>query len=222
MSSSRTGRIMFGASAAADTWGSVTGLAAVVTVGVTLAVGLMAILHVLDPALDPVERPTSEYAVGPFGYLMTAVFLSLFVATWALIVGLRRDVRSEAVPRVGIGFLAAWSIGLLVAAAFPIDAEGAAATTAGTVHAINGPLTFLALVVGMALVSHRLRQDARWRATRRIAWPLSLLTILEFVLAGAARAAGMAGIAQRLLLLTVAAWFLVVAHRLRANARTAG
>jgi hypothetical protein len=42
---------------------------------------------------------------------------------------------------VGLGFLVIWSIGLLVAAAFPIDLEGAPETLAGTIHSINGPLT---------------------------------------------------------------------------------
>lgn len=191
--------------------------------GTLAAVGLMAVLHVLDPALDPAQRPTSEYAVGPFGYLMTAVFLLLSVSTWALIAGLRRDLDGPALSRPGLAFLAAWGVGLLVAAAFPIDPEGAPATLAGTIHSIAGPVTFVSLVAGMGLVSRRLVHDARWVATRRIVWPLALLTIPEFLIGGAARAAGAgAGIAQRVMLLTVATWFVLVARRLRVNTRDVG
>ncbi len=201
----------------------VAGLALVTIAGTVTAVAFMAVLHVLSPGFDPVQRPTSEYAVGPFGYLMTAVFLCLSAATWALIAALRRDLAESALSRVGIGFLAVWGVGLLVAAAFPIDLDGAPATTAGTIHSIAGPLTFMSLVVGMVLVSRRLKHDERWTATRRIIWPLALLTFVGFLVGGAARAAGTgAGIAQRTMLLMVAAWFVFIALRLRANARGAG
>lgn len=195
-------------------------LGSVTIVGTVGAVGLLAALHVLDRSLDPTQRPTSEYAVGPFGYLMTAVFLLLSLATWALIAGLRRDLDDRARSRVGLAFLAAWAVGLLVAAAFPIDPEGAVPTTTGTVHTIAGPLTFLSLLVGIVLVSRRLQHDERWFRTRRIVWPLAALTVVEFIVGVATRAAGTgAGIAQRIMLLTVAIWFVVVAHRLRAGAR---
>jgi hypothetical protein len=36
---------------------------------------LIIILHFLRPDLDPPQRPTSEYAVGNYDYLMTVAFL---------------------------------------------------------------------------------------------------------------------------------------------------
>lgn len=191
--------------------------------GTVIAVALIAVLHVLNPGLHPAQRPTSEYAVGPFGYLMTAAFVSWSVATWALITGLRRHLPAQATSRVGIGLLSMWGVGLLVAAMFPIDPEGAATTTAGTVHSLAGPLTFISLVTGMVLISRRLKRDERWIATHRVVWPLALITIPEFLVGGVTRAAGAgAGIAQRVMLLTVASWFVLVAHRLCSNARGGG
>ena len=81
-------------------------------------------MHFIRPDINPIERPTSKYAVGPFGYLMTSAFLSLSVGTWALVLGLRRDLRHSSPFRIGTTFLALWGVGLLVAATFPIDPEG--------------------------------------------------------------------------------------------------
>jgi Protein of unknown function (DUF998) len=177
-------------------------------------------MHFLSPDFDPIQRPTSEYAVGPFGYLMTSAFIALSVATWALIMGLSRDLAEPAQSPVGLVLLGVFGIGLLVAATFPIDLEGAPQTLAGTIHSINGPIAFLSLIVGTNLISRKLKHDERWRPTHRLASVLALIMIPEFLAGGitAARETG-AGIAQRILILTFATWYVVVAMRLRANAK---
>jgi hypothetical protein len=118
--------------------------------------------------------------------------------------------------------LGVWGIGLLIAAIFPIDLEGAPKTLAGTIHSINGPLTFLSLVVGVNLVSRGFREHENWRPIYRYASVLALLMIPMFVAGGvaAARESG-AGIAQRILIVTFAAWFLITSGRLRSNATRA-
>jgi len=197
-------------------------LATVAIVGTACFVALIASLHFLSPDFDPIERPTSEYARGPFGYLMTLAFVSLSLSTWALVIGLHRDLSEPARSRLGLIFLGVWGIGLLVAATFPIDLEGAPETLAGTIHSINGPLVFLSLIVGTNLVSRGFKHDVRWRSIHRVASVLALVMIVEFVAGGmaAARETG-AGIAQRILVVTLATWFVVTALRLRANAMEA-
>jgi hypothetical protein len=197
-------------------------LATVAALGTAYFVVVIAALHFLRPGINPVERPTSEYAVGPFGYLMTSAFVSMSLGTWALVVGLQRDLSRSRLHRVGLGFLGVWGIGLLVAATFPIDVQGAPTTLAGTIHRINGPLTFLSLVVGTNLVSRGFKHDVTWRPIYWFAAVLALLMIAEFVAGGlmAARGSG-AGIAQRVMLVTLATWFLITAARLRSNATRA-
>jgi hypothetical protein len=80
-------------------------LATVAILGTAYFVAAIAVLHLLRPDINPVERPTSEYAVGPFGYLMTSAFISLSLGTWALVVGLHRDLSLARLHRVGLGFL---------------------------------------------------------------------------------------------------------------------
>jgi hypothetical protein len=194
-------------------------LAGVAIAGTTYFVVVIAAMHFLSPDISPVQRPTSEYATGPFGYLMTSAFVALSVASWALVVGLRRDIPPQGIHRIGLGFLGVWGVGLLVAATFPIDPEGAPRTLAGTVHSINGPLTFLSLVVATNLVSRGFRQDEDWRPIHRFASVLALLMIPEFIAGGlaAARESG-AGIAQRVLIVTFATWFLLTSTRMRSIA----
>jgi hypothetical protein len=150
---------------------------------------------------------------------MTSAFIALSVSTWALIIGLRRDLSEPARSRLGLGLLGVFGIGLLVAAAFPADLEGAPQTFAGTVHTINGALTFLSVVVGANLVSRRLKHDDKWQPTHRIASVVALIMIPVFLAGGAAAARETGGgIAQRVLLVTIAAWFVLIAMRLRSNA----
>ncbi|MEX2537749.1 MAG: DUF998 domain-containing protein [Actinomycetota bacterium] len=194
-------------------------LAAVAILGTAYFVVDIVGMHFLSPEISPVHRPTSEYATGPFGYLMTSAFVSLSLGTWALVLGLRRDLPSAGPHRVGLVFLGIWGIGLLVAATFQIDPEGASDTVSGTIHSINGPLTFLSLVIGTNLVSRGFKQDVRWSSIHRLASGLALFMIPAFVVGGltAARESG-AGIAQRVLIVTFASWFLLVAARLWSNA----
>ena len=150
-------------------------LATITIIGTTYFALVIVAMHFVRPDINPIDRPTSEYAVGPFGYVMTSAFLSLSVGTWALVLGLRRDQPHRGPLRIGTTFLALWGVGLLVAATFPIDLEGAPQTLPGAIHGINGPLTFLSLTIGMNLVSRGFKSDPRWRQIRRFALALALL-----------------------------------------------
>jgi bacteriorhodopsin len=103
---------------------------------------------------------------------------------------------------------------------FPIDLDGAPQTMAGTIHAINGPLTFLSLTLGVILVSWRFKHHTGWRPFHRLAVILSLVMLLEFVAVPVAMAteSGLAGLIQRIFLVTFVTWFIVTAMRLRSIA----
>jgi hypothetical protein len=173
-------------------------------------------MHVLSPAIDPVNRPTSDYATGPFGYLMTSAFLALSLATWCLVLGVNRSLRPQGTQRVGLAFLGWFGIALLIAAAFPIDAEGAPHTVHGLVHGINGPLAFFSLTLATNFISRLFRLQATWRPIHRLASGLARLMIPAFIVTGAAAAAGTGvGIAQRVMIAIFATWFFIVGSRLR-------
>ena len=186
--------------------------------GTTFFLIVIVAMHILSPDIDPVHRPTSEYATGPFGYLMASAFLALSLATWVLVAGLNEDLRPRGAERIGLFFLAWFAIALLIAAAFPLDPEGAPRSLAGTIHRINGPIAFLSLTLGTNFTSRLFRRHDAWRPVFRIASALALLMIPEYFAGGFTAAQGTsAGIAQRILIVTFASWYLVVGSRLRSN-----
>lgn len=85
---------------------------------------------------------------------------------------------------------------------------------------IDGPLTFLGLTAAALLVSWRFKHDERWRPFHRFALTLSLVMLALFIVGflNISRGLGFAGLAQRIMLVTMATWFLPTAARLRSLA----
>lgn len=198
----------------------VAGIATVSIAAVAYFAMIIVALHFLRPDLNPLSHPTSAYAVGPYGFLMTSAFFSMSMASLALVIGLYQGVPQLARSRIGLGLLGVWSVGVLIAMIFPIDLEGAPQTISGTIHQTSGPLTFLSLTAGMFLVSWRFKQDEKWRPFYRTALILSLVmlaayigTFLSFI-----TGSGLLGLAQRIALATAVTWMILTAARLRSEA----
>jgi Protein of unknown function (DUF998) len=198
----------------------VAGMATVAQVGVASFALIIVALHFLRPDLNPISRPTSEYAVGPYNFLMTSAFFSMSVASLALVVALYQGVPPAARSRAGLVLLGAWAVGVLIAMIFPMDAEGAPQTISGAIHQTDGPPTFLSLTIGMILVSWRFKHSEKWRPLYRPALVLSVVflaaflgTFLSFV-----TGTGLLGLAQRIALATAVIWMILVAARLRSAA----
>jgi hypothetical protein len=189
-------------------------------VGITYFVVIIIALHFLRPDLNPIQRPTSEYAVGPYGWLMTSAFFSMSVASSALVIGLSQGVSQPARSRIGLGLMGLWGVGVLIAMFFPIDPDGAPQTLSGTIHRINGPLAFLSLTVGVILVSRRFKHDEQWRSFHRPALMLSLVMLTWFIATpvSIATESGLAGLCQRIFLATFVTWFVLTVARLRSVA----
>jgi Protein of unknown function (DUF998) len=88
----------------------VASIATVAIAGIAYFVVIIVALHVLRPDLNPIQRPTSEYAVGPYGFLMTSAFFSMSVASFALVIGLSQGVSQPARSRIGLGLLGLWGV----------------------------------------------------------------------------------------------------------------
>lgn len=173
-------------------------------------------LHFLRPETDPIARTTSEYAVGPYGYVMSTAFFAMSTAMLGLVMALRRRAPAEVRSRWGLALLTWWGVAVLVAMVFPIDVDGAARTTAGTIHRINGPIGFLAVTAGAFLLSRRFGRHERWHPIHRPAMALSVVIMAAFVALAATLAtqSGFAGLAQRVALATLVGWVLLVTNPL--------
>lgn len=128
----------------------------------------VAALHGLKPDVDPSWHFISEYAIGEYGWIMTAAFALLAVSHVAAFVMLRSQLRTRA-GRIGLAMLLVGAVGLTIAALFaadPITTAADEATTVGQLHNLGGTLG-LATPLAVALVTWRLVRSPAWASARR-------------------------------------------------------
>jgi hypothetical membrane protein len=201
----------------------------------TLAVMLIIVaLHAVKPEFEPSWRFISEYAVGPYGWLMKLAFLIWAASCAALALALRREVQST-FGKAGVAVLLIVAAALVGAGLFPQDPVTAApdqASTAGKLHAIASMIGIPGTPIAAMLISSSLwRTNPAW-APHRMAimgsahatW-ISLLLMVAYLMWAVPRAGGFnpevwAGWMNRLVVATYLAWLWVVAHRLIANSRS--
>jgi hypothetical protein len=127
-------------------------------------------------------------------------------------------VASVAAPAV---FLV-MTLGVILAAIFPMDAPGATHTLVGRLHVVGGFLVFPWMPLALLLVARRFRRDPRWRpySTYTLATGLFCLATIVFFLLFVGPPgmsprvfSGLAGLVQRLQLVPFFIWIALVARR---------
>jgi hypothetical membrane protein len=141
-------------------------LAVVAIAGVIYFVVAVVVLHILRPDYDPARRVISNYAVGPYGFLMTIAFLAPAMSQFGLALGLYRGMAIGSRSRIGMMLLGIAGLGDLLSAIFPTDVtpNDTPVTTIGVIHILAGVIGFLCLLVAMFLLSRRFKQDMRWQS----------------------------------------------------------
>lgn len=145
---------------------------------------LLAALLFLRPDLDPYWHTISEWAIGPYGWVMTLAFLLSALSYAALWFLLRSQIRGL-LGRMGLGILLICGIGTVGVGLFTTDPLGTppdAITTRGMIHMIAGfgalmLLPFAALLINLSLA---LKNQA-WASARRILLWTGLLPLLGLV-----------------------------------------
>jgi hypothetical protein len=195
----------------------------VIRLGTGVFVAGLALLHVLQPDLDPRWRYPSEYALGEHGWLMTAAFLGLgvaFLAAARALAGFSHGRRLT--RRAAQALLLIAGSGPFVAAVFqtdPITVPPEAATTTGTLHQTGASLS-AAIPLAVLLVWLVLRRQPGWARIRLPVLSASLIALASSV-AAAVVVAGYAdsphgperldGLALRVELASTSMWLLVLA-----------
>lgn len=130
--------------------------------GIGLFVVLVLSLHILQPDVNVLTVPVSEYVLGPWGWLMTVAFFSLALGSWATYRTVRYTA-SFAGWRLGSLLLNAWIGGVAVAGCFPTDAHTVALTWHGVLHGAAATIAFFSLIfVELALVRRPVGRLLRW------------------------------------------------------------
>ena len=171
------------------------------------------ILHFLRPEYNPVNHAVSNYAVGPYGYLMTFAFYALALSLLALAFGLIRSLIFINQARVAVLLLCLASIGMVVMGIFPGDVHALhpPATISGVIHWTAAGISFLSIMIAAFLLSSSFKTDERWQAFERPCFELALAMVGALLLYGELALVGWIGIGQRVYIAVCLLWLLVLA-----------
>ena len=131
---------------------------------------LLIALIFLRPDLAPSWHTISEWAIGPYGWIMSGAFLISALSYAALFVMLKSQLHGS-LGCVGLGILLICVIGATGVGMFTTDPMPLhfPLSTRGTLHVILGTsqlvlLPFAALLINLSLA----RNNAAWRSARRV------------------------------------------------------
>jgi len=144
---------------------------------------LLIVLIFVRPDLAPSWHTISEWAIGPYGWTMSAAFLISALSYAALFVMLKSQLHGT-MGRLGLGILLICVIGATGVGIFRTDPMPLhfPLSARGTLHAIFGTsqlalLPFAALLINLSLA----RNNEAWRSARRVLLWTSGLPLLGFL-----------------------------------------
>lgn len=138
-----------------------------------IALLLLTSLHILSPEFDPSWRMVSEYANGQYGLVLSLMFASWAVSSWALAFAIWSQV-STRVGKIGLVLLIAAGVGEAMASVFDINHQ--------PFHDIAGYIGILCLPVAAMLISVSLGRIQPWSAARKVLLWTANLTWMSVVL----------------------------------------
>jgi hypothetical protein len=146
---------------------------AIVATGATIF--LLVSLHALSPEFSPSWRMISEYAFGHYAWVLSFMFLSWGIGSWALVVAIWSQVHTKA-GKVGLWFLIIAGIGEAMASVFDISHP--------IRHGIAGLLGVIGFPIAALLLSVALGRNQTWSTARRpLLWIANLSWISVVLLA---------------------------------------
>lgn len=181
-------------------------LSLIATASVAYCAVTFGMLHLLDPATDAVGRASSEYVLGPYGYLMTSVYL-IFALALTLIAIATVRIAQKRIPCVPF-LIASGALG--VSSVYPTDRGLTPTTATGAVHNVAGLLAFLSIVVGAVWLTRVLGRSTtlagRTVALKIFATATAIAFVLTFLAGGPLAVWGLFGVAQRATIAASLAW----------------
>jgi hypothetical protein len=197
-----------------------------VVAGAVLFLIAMVTLHLLRPDYT-LRNFLSEYAVGPFSFLLTTAIYELSATFLMLLFGLRLSVRPSAILTASCVLSGVVIISLCAVAAFPIDfirppdgslptcaALLASLTRTDIIHGLFSCLFFASLTALLFTLPGAYKRDEKWRSFSFTALFLGFLN-LAFLVGLILAPFNLKGLAQRGIFLVVLIWLLLTGLRLR-------
>jgi hypothetical protein len=135
---------------------------------------LLAGLHVLSPEFDPAWRMVSEYANGQYGWVLSLMFVSWAVSSWALAYAIWPQVATRG-GKIGVVFLVVAGLGEAMASVFDIN-HG--------LHSLAALIGIGSLPVAAMLISVSLGRSRAWSTARKaLLWTANLTWVSVLLMA---------------------------------------
>ncbi len=145
---------------------------AIVSTLVTLAI--LASLHVLSPQFNPSFRMVSEYALGTYSWVLSLMFFTWALSTWALLFAIRSQVKTLG-GKIGLVFLFLAGVGEMMAGFFDIRTDLHAVASLGI------PFFSIAAV----LISISLSRTKAWASSKKLLlWTANLTWVSILLMVG--------------------------------------
>ena len=172
-----------------------------------------ALLHFLEPDMDPVANPMSAYVLTDSGALMTTTYFFLAAALIALVIGLRRVLQRGVMPAISFVLFSIAAVAAVMAGVFPGEPPPPQ-TFSGIIHLTSGIIYTFTIGAAIVLVTLSVRKDARWRGVVTLVTWLAIGVVIGTVLFPVMAPGGGGGLAQRASFAVTFAWMIVVAHEM--------
>jgi hypothetical protein len=193
-------------------------LAGYVILATASAIAAIIGVHFLRPEDDPLSSPISQYAVGRFGFVMTAALFLWGVAAWALASGLSRGVSPSAGSRSAAVLSVVFGVGLVVASFFPMDVPFRRhdPSPTGATHILAASVSTLLFPFAALLWARSFRTEAIWQSFYEFAHRLGLLLLaaMPIVFAFGSFYFALFGLVQKIYAVLVLSWMMAAAIRL--------
>lgn len=195
------------------TWAAVTVLGAVVYVVVD------AMLALLRPDYSLLHNAESDYGRGPFFWLMDGNFLLRCLLSLTLVRALFVAFPKNKALKHASFWLIIWAVASGLLAFFADNPYGYPKLRSGSVHQLLAVIDFVAIMVGMILVTRRL---AATKQARTVTYTLTSLTVIAFLALVLLKPThfqphALGGLYERIFLGSVLLWEAVIAAHLWMN-----
>jgi Protein of unknown function (DUF998) len=167
------------------------------------AVACVVALHIIRPRVSPIERRLSEYALGPYGWLMDTAFATAAAGLTALAVLLARTAGR---PRFVPAALVVAALALVLSAVYRLGEPGNRSDVIHRWASGTAGAAVIAAGVGWSILGAGRRRP--WRRGTEL--PLVGLALALAVLSPVLHETFLTGINQRLVWATLIAWSVVV------------
>ena len=125
----------------------------------------------IRPDLDPSWHTISEWAIGPYGWIMSMAFFISAVSYGSLFVAIRSQIQGIW-GKIGLSILLVCTFGLIGVGIFttdPLDTPQNALSTTGTIHLISGLSQLMLLPFAALLINLNLAlKNKAWLSARRV------------------------------------------------------